>query len=398
MERLDRIAGPGGDGVRQRLPGRVAGAGAQRGGRDHQGRAVDGADQQVEPPGVGSVRVRTVVDRRAGDVRVGVVAERLGEAEVEPQRPVRRARRLPGREPFGQSGGRLLAEPSVGRVQGGEEGLRGRIELGQRDPGLLVDQGVEHPGEQRGGGRRRGPVGRAGPAGPAVGGGRRRVLGPAHRRAARDQRGRLPAGRRVRRGPPAGVPLPRLLDRHRQQPPPPDQPPGQIVHGGQPAHRGAVRQLGRRAVRQLHGGARPVRIVQRAEQLGGLGAVEEQRGHPPRTQPHPARAGPDRQVRRRRGPPAEARQQQPRPPLDSLLGQPPQPRPDRPQQPRHLPGRTGERVRRATPVGPVPGLVRITPVHRRVLRPDGEPAVGSPERVQGVHRRAAPLDGTGLPP
>ncbi|WP_234326431.1 hypothetical protein, partial [Streptomyces sp. NRRL S-495] len=75
-------------------------------------------------------------------------------------------------------------------MQGGEERLGGRVEIGQGDPGLLVDQGVQHPGEQRGGGRRRGRAGRA------VGRGRRRVLGPAHRRTARDQRGRLPAGRR----------------------------------------------------------------------------------------------------------------------------------------------------------------------------------------------------------
>ncbi|MFD0564012.1 hypothetical protein ACFQ2M_19830 [Kitasatospora saccharophila] len=77
------------------------------------------------------------------------------------------------------------------------------------------------------------------------------------------------------RGPPAGRPAAVLGDQRGQHPAPTGQPPGQVVHAGQPAQRRPVREFRRPAAGQFDGGAGPVRVEQLAEQLRGPGRVEQ---------------------------------------------------------------------------------------------------------------------------
>lgn len=176
------------------------------------------------------------------------------------------------------------------------------------------------------------------------------------------------------------------------------------MDGGQPAQRGAVRELDGPATGELDSRPRPVRVVQRAQQLGRLGRVEQQGRHPPGAQRDPARRGADGQIGRGDRSAAEGGQQQAGPALGPLAGEPVEARPDRPQQAGDVAGGAGVRMgadpEAVHPAGPAPvrhapvGRGAPGPVHLGVLRPEGEAAVGSPERVQGVHR-SGPSGGGG---
>ncbi len=267
----------------------------QVGGADQQGRLVHGLEQELQLPGVVGGAALGVV---------GVGAERLDQAEAEPQRGVGGlGGGVPGGDPAAQLGevlGRDAVEATVGggqRVQpllgGGLAGPgEGGAPVGQGGAGLGVHQRLQRGVQQR-----------------LPGAGAVRPLPEQDGRTDRGQGGGLPAAGGGRVGPPAGLRAGVGQDRHRQHPAPADRPPGEVVYPGQPAQRGAVDDLDAPGAGQVGAGDGPLRVEDLAEQLGGGPGVEEQRRHPPGGEDGAAARRGDRQVGRGRGEGADGGQQ-----------------------------------------------------------------------------------------
>ena len=348
----------------------------QVGGAHQQGRLVDGLEQELQVPGV------------VGGAAPGVVvggAERFDQPEAEPQRgvgglgggvpvgdPAAQFGDVPGRGVDLAGRGGEGVQPAVG---GRPAGI-GEGRLGQCGAGLGVHQGGQGGVEQRL------PGGRAG-----------WPLTEQYGRAARRECGGLVAPGRGGVGPPAGQWTAVGQDEQRQHPAPADRAPGEVVHPGEPAQRGAVDHLDPAGAGQVGVGDGPVRVVDLAEQLGGGSGVEEQRGNPPGGEDGTAARRGDRQVGRGGGQGADGGQQEGGPAFGGLCGEPAEPGPDAAEDGGQAPGRAGEGVgARGGPVGP--GFAG-SGVGAGVLGPEGQPSVRPPERVQDEH--AGPSGGSDCP-
>lgn len=348
----------------------------QVGGADQQGGLVHGLEQELQLPRVvGGPALRVVL----------IGAERLDQAEAEPQRRIDGlGGGVPGAEPaaqFGEFLGRGAVEPAVG----GGEGVQPALGDGRPRPGAAVDReggrGVRQCGA--GLGVHQCAQGRAQQRVPVVGA--VRPLPQQDGRAASGQGGGLAAPGRGEVGPPPGLRA-AVGGGHGQRldPAAADRPPGEVVHSGEPAQRGAVDHLDPSGAGQIAAGDGPDRVEDLTEQLGGGPGPEEQGRHPPGREHGAAARRRDRKVGRGRGDGADGGQQQGGPALGGLSGEPAEARSDAAEHGGQLAGRAGVGV--GARGGPVGLRFGGAGVGAGVLGPERQVPVRPPERVQDEHR------------